>query len=356
MTARARVPALAALFLAAWPIAIAAQSLLQRTPNLSGGWDGTPGMVYFNFLHRFTVSPAPQRQVTNYPTFLLGAGLPGKVLLALNYSTRSDLVPQYPNEWEFLARVLPLNQFSGFPLDVALQAGYNLAAESVDGELSVSRQLGSVRLLGAARAMSHGYGQDSARFALAGGATLQFLRWFALAADVAQLLNATEREELAWGAALQLAIPYTPHTLSLQVTNTNSLTVEGASRGASTRRYGFEFTIPIHPKRFLGGAQTAARSSEPQPPDEMPPSGPVVRARMRNVVFEPAELRIQAGTTVVWRNEDQMMHTVKASDASWESPEIQPGGTYRRAFTQPGRYEITCGPHPFMKLTVEVRA
>jgi len=354
MTARARVPALVAIFLMAGPLAVAAQSLLQRTPNLSGGWDGTPGTVYFNFLHRFTVTPAPQRQVTNYPTFLLGAGLPGNALVAFNYSTRSAVVPNYPNEWEFLARVMPLKQFSGFPADLSLQAGYNLAAESVDGELNVSRQFGPLRLLGVARGMSHAYGQDTARFAFGGGASLQFLRWFAVSGDAVQLLDASDREELAWGGALQIAIPYTPHTLSLQVTNTNSLTVEGASRGESTRRYGFEFTIPLHLNRYRGGPQTVARGSVPQT-DEPPTGGPIVRARMRGAAFEPAQLRIQAGTTVVWSNDDQMMHTVKAADASWESPEMKPGGTYRRAFTQPGRYEITCGPHPFMKLTVEVR-
>jgi plastocyanin len=356
MTARARVPAWAAVFLVAGPIAVAAQSVLQRTPNLSGGWDGTRGTLYFNFLHRFTVGGPPARQVANYPTFLLGAGLPGNVLLAVNYATRSDLVePVYPNEWEFFARAMPLRQFSGFPFDVALQGGYNLAAESLDGELSLNRQLGPIRVLGAARAMSRGYGRDSARFALAGGASLQILRWFALAGDVAQLVDASDAEKTAWGAALQIAIPYTPHTLSLQVTNTNTLTLQGASRGSSTRRYGFEFTIPFHPSRYFGRpAATAAQTAGAEASAAIG-SGPTVRVRMRNLAFEPAELRISAGTTVTWLNEDQLMHTVKAADASWESTEIQPGGSWRRTFDRAGRFEITCGPHPFMKQIVEVR-
>jgi plastocyanin len=338
--------------------ATAAQSVLQRTPNLSGAWEGIPGTVYFNFLHRFSVNSPPTRQVTNYPTFLLGAGLPGNVLLAANYATRSDLVPAYPNEWEFLARMVPLKQFNGFPLDVGVQAGYNLAAESFDGELSLSRQLSSLRLLGAARVMSQGYGQDSMRVALAGGASLQFLRWFALAGDVAQLLDATNDEKLAWGAALQIAIPYTPHTLSLQITNTNTETVQGSSRGDDSYRYGFEFTIPVHPARYFGRSADKAAAPPPAGADagnSAPAGGRTVNARLRNMAFEPQQLRITAGTSVVWKNEDQVMHTVKASDASWESPQIDPGGSYRRAFNQPGRYEVTCGPHPFMKTIVEVR-
>src|SRR5262249_23130572 len=147
---------------------------------------------------------------------------------------------------------------------LSVQAGYNLAAESFDGELGLTRQFGSLRLLAAARGMSHGYGRDTARFALAGGASLQFLRWFALAGDVRQLVDKQEGEDLAWGAALQIAIPYTPHTLSLQVTNTNTMTLQGSSRGASQKRYGFEFTIPIHPARFLGRQpETATRASGP---------------------------------------------------------------------------------------------
>ncbi len=356
MTARARVPAWAAIFLVAGPITVAAQSVLQRTPNLSGGWDGTRGTLYFNFLHRFTVSGPPARQVTNYPTFLLGAGLPGNVLLAANYATRSDLVePVYPNEWEFFARAMPLKQFSGSPFDLAIQGGYNLAAESLDGEVSLNRQFGPVRVLGAARALSRGYGRDSARFALAGGASLQFLRWFAVAGDVAQLLDASDREEMAWGAALQIAIPYTPHTLSLQVTNTNSLTLQGASRGGSARRYGFEFTIPFHPSRYFGRSPAAAAQTAGTEPSATTATGPTVRVRMRNVAFDPAAQRITAGTTVTWLNEDPLMHTIKAGDASWESPEIQPGGSWRRTFDRTGRYEITCGPHPFMKQIVEVR-
>src|SRR5262245_4229270 len=190
MRARTYLRAALVVFLVSGVVvrAAAAQSVLQRTPNLSGAWEGIPGTVYFNFLHRFTVGEPPQRQVTNYPTFLIGTGLPGNVLLAANYATRSDLVvPSYPNEWEFFARMLPLKQFSGFPLDVGLQGGYNLAAESFDGELSLGRQLGPLRVLGAARVMSNAYGQDTLRVALAGGASLQFLRWFALAGDAAQL-------------------------------------------------------------------------------------------------------------------------------------------------------------------------
>src|SRR5256885_4957965 len=56
------------------PMGVEGQSLLERPPNLSGEWTGAPGTLYFHFIHRFSTSGAPQRKVSNVPTFLLGAG------------------------------------------------------------------------------------------------------------------------------------------------------------------------------------------------------------------------------------------------------------------------------------------
>ena len=69
-----------------------AQSLLDRPPNLSGGWVVRQGTVQFNFLHRFMLSDAPIRKVSNFPTFVLAAGLPGRTLVGFYYSTNSTLV------------------------------------------------------------------------------------------------------------------------------------------------------------------------------------------------------------------------------------------------------------------------
>jgi plastocyanin len=71
--------------------------------------------------------------------------------------------------------------------------------------------------------------------------------------------------------------------------------------------------------------------------------------------FEPARVQVSAGSTVTWRNDDQVVHTVKAADGSWESPLMQPGQTYQHTFANAGQVEIICGPHPFMKSVVEVR-
>ena len=320
------------------PSSLPAQSLLERTPNVSGGWVGTPGTIYFNFLHRFTQSGAPERQVTNYPTFLLGYAPLRQTLLGFNYSTRSDIAPRFPNEYELFARVAPWRFIS-------LQAGYNNAAESVDGEVGLAHDVGPLHLMAAGRVFSHGYAADTTRFAVAAGGTVQVSRWVAVGGDVAALLDRLDHEKVAWSAALQIAIPYTPHTFSLQAANTSTATLQGQSRGLDDVRYGFEFTVPITLARFFG---VAARN------DSVPSAQDDVTVDMRGIQFVPSTVRVRAGRAVLWKNSDQFAHTVTAADGSWTSPLIEPGKTYRRVFEQPGTYAITCTPHPIMKSTVEV--
>ncbi len=320
----------------------AAQSVLERTPNLSGGWLGATGTLQFNFLHRFSVGDPPARKVTNSPTFLLSYRLPVPLLLGVNYATSSDVAPSFPNEWEAFARY---GRFGG-----AAQLGYNQAARSVDGEVTVGRTMGPVRLLAVGRYLSNGYASDTARYAVGGGATLRLHRWVALAGDFATLLDRRTGEKAAWGAALQLAIPYSPHTFSLQVSNTTTATLQGASRGVDRVRGGFEFTIPFTLSRYFRGRRKAAEGSEGGAGNA---AGTTLE--MRQMAFWPQRLEITTGTTVAWTNRDQLMHTVTADDGSWDSGEIAPNATWRRTFDTPGTYTFHCTPHPFMTGVVVVK-
>jgi plastocyanin len=154
---------------------------------------------------------------------------------------------------------------------------------------------------------------------------------------------------VAWGAGVQLAIPNTPHTFSVQVTNTNSASIHGSSRGDGVVRYGFEFTVPITLSRYFG------RRAEPVTLSSANTADSAATISMQRIAFDRQLVQIESGSSVVWRNDDRVIHTIRAADGSWESPEIQPGGSFTRAFPTPGRYEITCGPHPFMKMIVEVK-
>lgn len=229
------------------------QSALDRTPNLTGTWTVPPGTIQFNFIHRFEVSDPPLRKVTNSPTLTLATGLGHRTLAGFSYASSSDLVPAYPNEWEFFGRWIPLAQPTGHPLDVSLQAGYNLAAESVDGELLLARHFGPARILAAGRAFSDGYASSDARFAVAAGGSLRVTEQLALSADYGTLLDRDDGERWTWGAGAQVGVPYTPHSLSIHATNVNTGTLQGASRGTRTR-WGFEYTVPITVGRYVSGS------------------------------------------------------------------------------------------------------
>ncbi|MDQ6635862.1 MAG: hypothetical protein M3Z10_14015, partial [Gemmatimonadota bacterium] len=237
---------------------VRAQSLLDRSDNISTDWVGNSGTLYFNFVHRFSVSPAPDRKVTNFPTFLIATGIDSRALVGFNYATNSSLAARYPNEYEFFARYAPLQQEEGAAFDLGGQVDYNLAVKGADGELSIARRQGSARLAAVARLVADTLGGNKPRFAFGGGGTLRFGRFIALAGDATSLVDREPGEKIAWSAGLHVALPNTPHTLSLHVSNATTSTLQGLSRGSDTRRWGFEFTVPVHLDRLFGGPSDTA--------------------------------------------------------------------------------------------------
>ena len=72
--------------------------------------------------------------------------------------------------------------------------------------------------------------------------------------------------------------------------------------------------------------------------------------------FEPAEVTVPAGSTVVWHNKGKEEHSVTADNESFDSGWKPKGGNYQRTFTRPGTYAYHCAPHPWMKGVVRVVA
>jgi Copper binding proteins, plastocyanin/azurin family len=394
---------LAALLL---PAVAGAQSLLDRPPNLSGNWVGAPGSVFFHFIHRFTVGEAPSRKVTNTPTFLLAVGLPLHLLAGIDYSTNSTLSPTVPNEVEYFARWMPVSEDYGGPVDLGGQIGWNTVSKGVDGEISAARKFGIARVIVAGRALSDPFDEGNVRIAAATGATVRLGQYVALAGDVASLLDRDSTERVTWSAGIHFAIPLTPHTFSLQATNVGVTTLQGASRGQKTVRYGFEFTIPLTLRRYFGkrqetsiadtaasviaarvdsaapgqnmaGAVVAAPSSEQTPlrvdsvvtmpidsaseapkvvPKVVPKALPkVVKTVIRNINYMQPRIEVTVGTTVQWTNNDPLQHSVTAVDKSFNSGLIDPGKSFRHTFTKAGTYSYYCMPHPFMKGVIVVK-
>ena len=94
-----------------------------------------------------------------------------------------------------------------------------MAAESFDSELSAARDFGPLRILVAGRAFHHAFYEDTARYAVAGGAAFRLLPWLTIAGDYATLIDRAETERPVWGAGLQLTVPTTPHSISIHAGN-----------------------------------------------------------------------------------------------------------------------------------------
>ncbi|HMX15849.1 MAG TPA: plastocyanin/azurin family copper-binding protein [Rhodocyclaceae bacterium] len=85
-------------------------------------------------------------------------------------------------------------------------------------------------------------------------------------------------------------------------------------------------------------------------------AGDTVEVGIREYRYDPPELKVKAGTTVRWvNNEKRVSHSIFfLGPGGYESDRIFPGESFQRTFDQPGRYPYTCGPHPEMKGVVDV--
>ena len=68
--------------------------------------------------------------------------------------------------------------------------------------------------------------------------------------------------------------------------------------------------------------------------------------------FNPASIKVAAGTEVVWVNNDAARHDIKSD--TFTSPLLNQGESFRHTFSQAGRYDYYCGVHPSMQGTVIV--
>ena len=84
---------------------------------------------------------------------------------------------------------------------------------------------------------------------------------------------------------------------------------------------------------------------------------------MANLAYQPNYIKIKKGDTVVWTNQDTMMHTVTSgtSDGSMRNPDglfesgsIKKGGTFSYTFHEIGEFPYYCTPHPWAQGTVIV--
>jgi plastocyanin len=76
---------------------------------------------------------------------------------------------------------------------------------------------------------------------------------------------------------------------------------------------------------------------------------------MKDIGFQPTELSVSRGDTIVWKNEDFVPHTATARDGSWDSKAINGDSSWRYVANEPGRHDYYCVFHPNMRGTITVR-
>ena len=87
------------------------------------------------------------------------------------------------------------------------------------------------------------------------------------------------------------------------------------------------------------------------------PKAPVSHdVSIEDLQFDPADLVIAPGETVVWTNHGDGDYDVVAKDGSFDSKTIRRGQTFSYTFKKPGKYPYRSRLHPRMKGTVIVKA
>ena len=100
---------------------------------------------------------------------------------------------------------------------------------------------------------------------------------------------------------------------------------------------------------------TAALVTSPQPYGEV--VGGRVVINITQLKFQPEEVEVPSGTTVIFTNNDLVPHSVTQAGGpgpDFDSGPIQPGGTYQQIFRDPGTVKIEDTESSDTKMEIKV--
>ncbi|HZL40799.1 MAG TPA: cupredoxin family copper-binding protein [Pseudolabrys sp.] len=79
-----------------------------------------------------------------------------------------------------------------------------------------------------------------------------------------------------------------------------------------------------------------------------------VEAKIGNFTFNPQQITVKAGDTVVWTNGDDIPHTVTSKTGLFKSKALDTTDKFSFTFATPGSYAYFCSLHPHMTGTIVV--
>jgi len=79
-----------------------------------------------------------------------------------------------------------------------------------------------------------------------------------------------------------------------------------------------------------------------------------VTASIDNHTFKPETITVPVGSTVIWKNDDDTVHTVVALDGTFRSQALDTEDKFSFTFDKAGTFEYFCSLHPYMKAKVVV--
>jgi plastocyanin len=97
--------------------------------------------------------------------------------------------------------------------------------------------------------------------------------------------------------------------------------------------------------------------SKPSPTSSLTPVAVVnvkIIEKDGKYAFEPATLRIKAGTQVIWTNRSDAIHTVTSDTLIFNTNNLATNQVFRVIFTRPGTYPYYCNIHTYMVGTIIV--
>ena len=74
-----------------------------------------------------------------------------------------------------------------------------------------------------------------------------------------------------------------------------------------------------------------------------------------NFTFSPATISVRPGTTVTWTNDDDIPHTVVATNGAFRSKVLDSGEHFSFTFAKAGEFNYFCSIHPHMTGIVIVK-